>query len=52
MRIYKIMFLLKLDQVKSHRFLLCNAQHLHVEKVLGFREIAEVLNHKVFGTLE
>lgn len=52
MRIYKIMFLLKLDLVIAHRFLLCNAQYLHVEKVLSFREITEVLNHKVFGTLE
>lgn len=46
------MFLLKHDQVKAHCFTLCNAQHLHVEKVLSFRQIAEVLNHKVFGTLE
>ena len=27
-------------------------QHLHIQKVLGFGKVREVLNHKLFGTLE
>ena len=36
---------------------MCKAWHergeyLHIQKVLHFREIAEILNHKVCGTSE